>query len=108
MAEITARADANREREKDAGFAAIGREGATAAGVSESGRYECPVCAMFFCIDCDVFAHEVVHNCPGCQSREADVGPEGDQDGEINASLEHIDAEVGQESDGDVVMENRG
>ena len=23
---------------------------------------------MHFCIDCDVFAHEVVHNCPGCQS----------------------------------------
>lgn len=39
-------------------------------GVSESGRYECETCKMFFCIDCDVFAHEVVHNCPGCQSRE--------------------------------------
>ena len=39
-------------------------------GVSESGRYECKTCESFFCIDCDVFAHEVVHNCPGCQSRE--------------------------------------
>ena len=39
-------------------------------GVSESGRYECGTCGRFFCIDCDVFAHEVVHNCPGCQSRE--------------------------------------
>lgn len=39
-------------------------------GVSESGRYECESCEIFFCIDCDVFAHEVVHNCPGCQSRE--------------------------------------
>ena len=39
-------------------------------GVSESGRYECETCGRFFCIDCDVFAHEVVHNCPGCQSRE--------------------------------------
>ena len=39
-------------------------------GVSESGRYECANCMRFFCIDCDVFAHEVVHNCPGCQSRE--------------------------------------
>lgn len=36
--------------------------------VSESGRYECESCERFFCIDCDVFAHEVVHNCPGCQS----------------------------------------
>lgn len=37
-------------------------------GMSESGRYACPVCGNHFCIDCDVFAHEVVHNCPGCQS----------------------------------------
>lgn len=37
-------------------------------GISESGRYACGVCNNHFCIDCDVFAHEVVHNCPGCQS----------------------------------------
>ena len=43
------------------------------SGVSESGRYECETCNSFFCIDCDVFAHEVVHNCPGCQSKEADL-----------------------------------
>ena len=39
-------------------------------GVSESQRYACSTCKRFFCIDCDLFAHEVVHNCPGCQSRE--------------------------------------
>jgi len=33
-----------------------------------SGRYECANCRKHFCIDCDLFAHEVVHNCPGCQS----------------------------------------
>lgn len=37
-------------------------------GVSESSRYACQVCGNHFCIDCDVFAHEVIHNCPGCQS----------------------------------------
>ncbi|OJD11499.1 hypothetical protein AJ78_07744 [Emergomyces pasteurianus Ep9510] len=37
-------------------------------GISVSGRYECRVCKCHFCIDCDVFAHEIVHNCPGCQS----------------------------------------
>lgn len=37
-------------------------------GVSESGRYACQVCGNHFCIDCDVFAHETIHNCPGCQS----------------------------------------
>ncbi|KAK7755915.1 hypothetical protein SLS62_002202 [Diatrype stigma] len=36
-------------------------------GLSESGRYACEVCGNHFCIDCDLFAHEVLHNCPGCQ-----------------------------------------
>ena len=40
----------------------------TVKGISVSSRYECTVCHNHFCIDCDVFAHEVVHNCPGCQS----------------------------------------
>lgn len=39
-----------------------------AKGVSESSRYACEVCGNHFCIDCDVYAHEVIHNCPGCQS----------------------------------------
>nr|5NUS_B Chain B, p44 [Thermochaetoides thermophila DSM 1495] len=42
---------------------------------SESGRYKCPTCGKHFCIDCDVFAHEVIHNCPGCQ---ADMRPKQD------------------------------
>lgn len=40
-----------------------------AEGASESSRYECETCGEHFCIDCDVFCHEVVHNCPGCTSR---------------------------------------
>ncbi|KAL3470404.1 TFIIH basal transcription factor complex, subunit SSL1 [Aspergillus californicus] len=40
-----------------------------AKGMSVSSRYECSVCKNHFCIDCDLFAHEVVHNCPGCQSK---------------------------------------
>lgn len=35
---------------------------------SESSRYECESCGHHFCIDCDLFCHEVVHNCPGCLS----------------------------------------
>ncbi|KAJ1509513.1 hypothetical protein HMI54_002300 [Coelomomyces lativittatus] len=30
------------------------------------GRYMCPTCHHQFCIDCDVFVHEVLHNCPTC------------------------------------------
>ncbi|KZZ92657.1 TFIIH basal transcription factor complex p47 subunit [Ascosphaera apis ARSEF 7405] len=44
--------------------------GVTSKGISPSSRYECTVCRNHFCIDCDVFAHEVVHNCPGCQSTD--------------------------------------
>jgi len=51
-----------------------------------SSRYECTTCHKHFCIDCDLFAHEVVHNCPGCQSQtmqtslmgETEIGPEMD------------------------------
>ena len=46
-------------------------------GLSESGRYECETCHSFFCLDCDVFCHEVVYNCPGCQSREGDLEAAG-------------------------------
>ncbi|CZT09367.1 related to transcription factor TFIIH chain p47 [Rhynchosporium graminicola] len=44
------------------------KEGKDKSGTSESGRYACEVCGNHFCVDCDVHAHEVVHNCPGCQS----------------------------------------
>ncbi|KAL9097896.1 MAG: hypothetical protein Q9165_000222 [Trypethelium subeluteriae] len=38
-------------------------------GASESRRYECETCQNHFCVDCDVFCHDVLHNCPGCQSQ---------------------------------------
>jgi transcription initiation factor TFIIH subunit 2 len=52
-----------------------------AEGASESSRYECETCQNHFCIDCDVFCHEVVHNCPGCQSSAHLPGLEGDVNG---------------------------
>ncbi|QLG70573.1 hypothetical protein HG535_0A05140 [Zygotorulaspora mrakii] len=33
-----------------------------------SSRYRCENCHKDFCIDCDVFIHETLHNCPGCES----------------------------------------
>ncbi|KAJ1919176.1 hypothetical protein H4219_002123 [Mycoemilia scoparia] len=29
-------------------------------------RYKCPKCQKQFCIECDIFIHENLHNCPGC------------------------------------------
>lgn len=55
------------------------RGGGGGGGVSESSRYACEVCDNHFCIDCDVFAHGVVHNCPGCQSGPSP--PDAAQDG---------------------------
>jgi transcription initiation factor TFIIH subunit 2 len=57
----------------DQSGATNGTEPRQSKGMSESGRYACEVCKNHFCIDCDVFAHEVVHNCPGCQSDTRDV-----------------------------------
>lgn len=33
-----------------------------------SSRYRCGKCLNDFCIDCDVFVHEILHNCPGCEN----------------------------------------
>ncbi|OJD31855.1 tfiih basal transcription factor complex p47 subunit [Diplodia corticola] len=50
------------------------------AGASESSRYECESCGNHFCVDCDVYCHEIVHNCPGCLSK---VLPDGENGGNI-------------------------
>lgn len=42
----------------------------TAQGTSISSRYRCPHCRADYCIDCDVFCHESLYNCPSCQARE--------------------------------------
>ncbi|QLL33499.1 hypothetical protein HG536_0E04100 [Torulaspora globosa] len=34
-----------------------------------SSRYRCENCKQDFCIDCDVYIHEILHNCPGCESQ---------------------------------------
>jgi len=34
-----------------------------------SMRYRCDDCDADFCIDCDAFIHEMLHNCPGCESK---------------------------------------
>ncbi|KAK7526531.1 Ssl1-like-domain-containing protein [Phyllosticta citriasiana] len=43
-------------------------EADTEATAAESSRYECDSCGCHFCVDCDLFCHEVAHNCPGCLS----------------------------------------
>jgi transcription initiation factor TFIIH subunit 2 len=45
----------------------------TGSSTSVSSRYRCPDCAQHFCVDCDVFCHETLYNCPGCQSLSEEV-----------------------------------
>ena len=36
-------------------------------GCLKDGKlFQCPNCGTNFCVDCDIFLHEVLHNCPGC------------------------------------------
>lgn len=47
------------------------RPGTKSKGTLESltsSRYRCMKCEKDFCINCDVFVHEVLHNCPGCEN----------------------------------------
>ncbi|CAN0026903.1 unnamed protein product [Pylaiella littoralis] len=34
--------------------------------LSEQARYQCPDCKGGFCLDCDMYVHDSLHNCPGC------------------------------------------
>lgn len=38
-------------------------------GSSTSSRYSCSDCSSHFCIDCDIYIHETLHNCPGCENK---------------------------------------
>ena len=29
---------------------------------------KCPMCDQVFCYECDVYIHESLHNCPGCET----------------------------------------
>lgn len=31
---------------------------------------QCPECMNIFCIDCDLFIHDTLHNCPGCEAQQ--------------------------------------
>lgn len=39
-----------------------------AGGKVTGVRVACPRCKQHFCFDCDIYIHESLHNCPGCES----------------------------------------
>jgi len=48
----------------------IGAPSDPTAGAQDAGeevlRYQCPECRNAFCVNCDSYLHETLHNCPGC------------------------------------------
>ena len=41
---------------------------AAAAAASQGGIVSrCPDCRNLFCLECDAYIHEQLHNCPGCE-----------------------------------------
>ncbi|XP_010257340.1 PREDICTED: general transcription factor IIH subunit 2 [Nelumbo nucifera] len=40
-----------------------------APGNKSSFHVACSKCNQHFCLDCDIYIHESLHNCPGCESR---------------------------------------
>lgn len=61
-----------------------------------SSRYQCIECHHQFCIECDLFAHEIVHNCPGCQSGGSEAGLMGE------TQMEHHVNGIGDNSTMDI------
>jgi transcription initiation factor TFIIH subunit 2 len=46
--------------------AAAGLAAAATTATVELLRFQCPDCCNYFCVDCDAYVHEKLHNCPGC------------------------------------------
>nr|XP_010933222.1 general transcription factor IIH subunit 2 [Elaeis guineensis] len=38
-------------------------------GSKSNFHVSCPKCNQHFCLDCDIYIHESLHNCPGCESQ---------------------------------------
>ncbi|KAJ2452010.1 hypothetical protein GGF42_004123 [Coemansia sp. RSA 2424] len=36
------------------------------SGSGGTGKYRCPRCKHDYCLECDIFIHETLHNCVGC------------------------------------------
>jgi transcription initiation factor TFIIH subunit 2 len=44
-------------------------EGCTFVFSSDSMKMQCPKCQGIFCVECDIFIHDSLHNCPGCSAK---------------------------------------
>jgi len=33
----------------------------------ETSKFKCPKCKEIFCEQCDIFIHDILNTCPGCE-----------------------------------------
>jgi transcription factor Ssl1 len=38
----------------------------SSSGGGNKMKMNCPRCRNVFCVECDIFIHDSLHNCPGC------------------------------------------
>ena len=58
-------------------------------------RFVCPACVNHFCIECDLYCHEVLHNCPGCERVTLDAnGTHANNELNGDLSVEDPDAMI--------------
>ena len=43
--------------------------GCTKTFANQKHVYRCEACNSYFCYTCDIFVHDMLHHCPGCESR---------------------------------------
>ena len=55
-------------------------------GHTGTQRFVCPSCHNHYCIDCDLFCHEILHNCPGCE--RSSQGTNGTLNRELNGAID--------------------
>lgn len=50
------------------GSAVVNKASAVSVGGSGNKKMtlQCPRCHNIFCVECDIFIHDSLHNCPGC------------------------------------------
>ena len=44
----------------------VNRVSGTGGGGGNKMSLQCPRCENIFCVECDIFIHDSLHNCPGC------------------------------------------
>jgi transcription factor Ssl1 len=57
-----------KERQAEAKAKHAAASGGGSGGDEVGGRLvlRCEDCGSLFCVDCDLFIHDSLHNCPGC------------------------------------------